>query len=72
MPRDKPKSVKLNEVCALTALLLNLNGIVGAKATIAAHGLEKALTQSRRPLTKGIQIVAPLLKSHVRAAICDS
>jgi mono/diheme cytochrome c family protein len=41
MPLDKPQSLSANEVYAVTAYLLHLNGIVGADATMNAKTLPK-------------------------------
>jgi S-disulfanyl-L-cysteine oxidoreductase SoxD len=41
MPLDKPQSLTADEVYALTAYLLHLNGIVSADAVMDAHTLPK-------------------------------
>jgi S-disulfanyl-L-cysteine oxidoreductase SoxD len=41
MPLDKPQSLTANEVYALTAYLLHLNGIVGPDAVMNAQSLPK-------------------------------
>jgi S-disulfanyl-L-cysteine oxidoreductase SoxD len=41
MPLDRPQSLSANEVYAVTAYLLHLNGIVGADATMDAKTLPK-------------------------------
>ena len=45
MPWDRPQSLQPDQVYALTAFLLNLNGIVAADATLDA----RALMQVRMP-----------------------
>lgn len=49
MPYDRPKSLSANEVYAVTAYLLNLNGIVGAETVLDA----KSLPQVRMPNRDG-------------------
>jgi cytochrome c len=41
MPLDRPQSLSANEVYAVTAYLLHLNGVVGANATMDAKTLPK-------------------------------
>lgn len=47
MPWDRPQSLKPDEVYALTAFLLNLNGIVGADASLDARALMQVKMPNR-------------------------
>lgn len=47
MPMDKPGSMPANEVYAVTAYLLHLDGIIGAKDTMDAHSLPKVRMPNR-------------------------
>jgi len=47
MPLNKPQSLKPDEVYALSAYLLNLNGIVKADAVLDAHSLPKVQMPNR-------------------------
>ncbi len=66
MPFDKPQSLKPDEVYALTAFLLNLNGVVGPDAVMDA----RAVTATRMPNRGGFVVVdgAP----DIRAPRCMS
>jgi S-disulfanyl-L-cysteine oxidoreductase SoxD len=48
MPLDKPQSLTANEVYALTAYLLHLNGIVGPDAVMNAQSLPKVRMPNQR------------------------
>ncbi len=53
MPWDKPGSLQANEVYALTAYLLNRNGIVAADAVLDAASLAKVQMPNRAGFTAG-------------------
>ena len=47
MPLAEPQSLTADEVYALSAYILNLNGIVGARATMDAKSLPKVKMPNR-------------------------
>src|SRR5688500_7107614 len=49
MPMDKPQSLTVNEVYAVSAYLLNLNGLVPADAVMDAQSLPRAQMPTRGP-----------------------
>ena len=53
MPFDRPQTLRPDEVYALTAFLLNLNGVVGADAVMDA----KAVVATRMPNRDGFAAV---------------
>ncbi|HVL10026.1 MAG TPA: cytochrome c [Burkholderiaceae bacterium] len=53
MPWDRPQSLKPNEVYALTAFLLHMNGIVDANASLDATSLPKVAMPNRNGFTRG-------------------
>jgi|SanBayMetagenome_1026888.scaffolds.fasta_scaffold42694_2 cytochrome c len=66
MPWDRPQSLRPDEVYALTAFLLNLNGVVGADTTLDA----RALMQVKMPNRGGF--VAWDNQPDLRVARCMS
>ena len=47
MPMDRPQTLSANEVYALAAYLLNLNGLVPASAVMDAHSLPQVMMPNR-------------------------
>ena len=52
MPHDKPQSLKADEVYALTAFLLNQNGVIAADAVMDAQTLPKVAMPNRKGFTQ--------------------
>ena len=51
MPHDKPQSLTPDEVYALSAFLLNQNGVIGAEAVMNAQTLPKVAMPNRNGFT---------------------
>jgi cytochrome c len=64
MPFDKPQSLTPNEVYALTALLLHLNGVIGADAVLDAQSLPKVVMPNHKGFT------SPDPRPDIKAARC--
>ena len=65
MPMDRPQSLTANEVYALSAYILNLNGLIPADAVMDANTLPKVqmpnrngFTQDDRPDTKAVRCMS--------------